>query len=793
MRHRAPHAVLALVLLSMLWSPLSRAQDNSHARTLLSGRVTTAVTLHGQRPVMRSTTLRPWMLELAAHPHPGSAAAARIVGFDSSSTKNAQNKPRVDGPGDTVHFEAVVQWRGSGAPPFGVALHTNANRPGEGVFQDYTMSLVGRDGDQLRYAIDLPIYSVGNYRAKPVVVKDNKPVVWGSGGDYVFRPYFREHDRIHEKLVNVGNLGTERYGTFEDMLGNEPVPNRAGKYTLGWMRSQGVTAVRLLPFKSNAGSPYSATSMMDVWIEYSKPAKAIRDQIARLTPQVRDAAGRARIGAMECQMYKAAITSLRSFIDAAHQQGIRVFVDYIANHTGPDARMLDVFFSDSSGRPVDILDPRATASRFEVRLNDPRQIAACDGRGNLSEVLARMTETARRGQPLSLQKVAPHLYGKWQDPCGARNENEIADGGWFEWPKPGTWQLNHGCQRRGYHWFDVKQTPQTRATRGYVLRDMAFLTLLGVDGFRLDHLTGMPSGFLEEDIDKIQALANKYRPGVQLFMNGEDFHRTSFTGARTDALERGGEKAVLATQGPAQYRDVIDAAWRQSSTHSVGNHDEGGGIHKQGGNTLALARMMTLNAAIGGPDSSKMLDEVAEAKPMDHRNLSFKPWGLFHSTSSMAWVARVAGQAGRAKAALPALWERQHDWMRTTGGDWHTDMLVAARYRDTNDHELAIVASNFHGINTQSARFALTPGAKARIKDQALYQAFNHMEDPGRPVWSQPVPGWQLKRDGIYIGAKPSETQILDLREVRRQGSSFQPVPRQGSTLHTVGYALQFD
>jgi hypothetical protein len=790
--HRRHLAALFLPALLLGLSTAGRAEENPFARTLLRGQVTTGVTLHGQRPMMRSSTLRPWLLDIKTHPHPGSAAAAKIVHFDSPSMHNAQNKPRVDGAGDTIRFEAKVRWKGDGAPPFGVALHTDANRPGEG-FHDYSMKLVGQSGDQLHYAIDLPIESAGNYRAKPVVVKDGKAVAWGSGNDFFFRPYFREHDRIHEKLVNIGNIGTQKYGTFEDMLGQELVPNRGGKYTLRWMHRQGVTAVRLLPFKSNAGSPYSATSMMDVWVEYSKPAKQIRDRIDHLRSQNPDGAGKARIAAMECDMYKAALKSLRGFVDAAHKKGIRVFVDYIANHTGPDVRMLDVFFADSQGRQIDIFDPGKKASRFEVRLNDPRQIAACEGRGDLAQVLGRMKENARRGRPLSLQKVAPHLFGKWKDPCGAQHEGEIADGGWFEWPKPHTWQLNHGCQREGYHWFDVSQTAQTRATRRYVLRDMAFLVMLGIDGFRLDHLTGMPKDFLDKDMNRLQMVASRYRPGVQLFLNGEDFHRTAFTAPRTDAIELGAEKAVMGAQGVKAYRKIVDAEWRQKSTHSVGNHDEGGGIHKMGGNTLALARMLALNAAIGGPDGSKMLDELADRKPMDHRNLTFKPWGLFNTNDEMQWVARVDGQAGRAKRSLPALWGRQHDWMHKTDGKWSPDAVVAARYRDKNDHQLAIVASNFHGEQGQSGTFKLTPGAVSRLKDQALYQVFNYMDNPRHPLWKQPIPGWQLKRDGIYIGLKPSETQILDLREVQRTGSGYRRVGRDAPALYTIGHSLLFE
>jgi hypothetical protein len=799
MRTTAHHArLLALLLVAALARP-ALGQTNRFASTLLKGRVTTGALLYGQRPSVASAALQPWRISSTAHPNAGAAASARIVAFDSPSMKNAQGKPRIDGPGDTVRFEATVSWDGQGQPPFGVALHTNANTPENPTgFQDYSMQLVGRSGNQLRYAVDLPVYSAGTYEAKAVVVKDSCALSWSGGGNYVFRPYFREFDRINEKLVHVANLGTRKYGTFEDMIGEETVPNRQGKYTLGWMKSQGNTAVRLLPFKTHGGGPYSATSFFDVCVEHSATALQIRDQIATFKAQNRtmDDGKRAQLTELERSMYRAALGSLRSFVDAAHKSGLRVFVDYIGNHTGTDVRMLDIFFKDSTGRPMDLFDLTRTASTFEVRANDPTQIAT--GSSQLATIFRRMEDTAARGKPLSLQKVTPHLYGKYGTNTGAAHEGEIADGGWFEWPKfprdgsPGTWQLNHGCQRNGYCWYDQPESPETLSTRRYVLRDMAFLVLMGVDGFRLDHLTGMPQAFLDRDLNLLQGVANRYRPGVQLFHNGEDFHRGAVTEPRTDALERGGFRVLLGAQGPEQFRAAVDASWRQASMLDVGNHDEGGAINKLGGNSLALARVMALNCTLGGPSSSKMLDECAEARPIDHHNLAHKAWGLFNSTNEMRWSAGVCGQAGRAKCQLPALWERQHDWLQQTNGAWHQDLLVAARYRDRNDGQLAVVASNFHGLTATAGTFGLTDGAKARLNDGAMYHVYNYMADPNRPVWSQPVPGWKLKREGLYVGLKPNETQVLDIREVRWSGSGWAAVGRNASTLHTIGYALEF-
>ena len=188
-------------------------RKNYFGATLLKGQIQTGQVVRGKVPVL-SSTARDWKLDLQAHPNPGAAASAKVVGMVGPG-----GKPRVSAAGETVHFEATVQWDGSGEPPFGVALHTNANHAADkDPFRDYSMRQVGREGNLIRYAVDVPIFVAGTFDAKTVVVKDNHAITWSPGGDVRFHPYFTEHDRINEKLVHVANLGTGKYGTFEDML-----------------------------------------------------------------------------------------------------------------------------------------------------------------------------------------------------------------------------------------------------------------------------------------------------------------------------------------------------------------------------------------------------------------------------------------------------------------------------------------------------------------------------------------------------------------------------------------------
>ncbi|MBW2733735.1 MAG: hypothetical protein JRH20_15210, partial [Deltaproteobacteria bacterium] len=464
-------SILALVALAPALAPtLVFATPNRHAQTLLRGKVVRGVPLHG-KAITHYSGLKAWHLDLNPHQNPGDAWSARVLSLECPSRLNKQSKPRVDGPGDTVRFTSVVEWNG-GTPNFGVALHTNANLPGIERFDNFSMTLQRRVGNKLHYAIDLPIYSAGNYKAKAVLVKDGHVLkggadAWSPGGDHEFRPYFREHDRIRELLVNVANLGPGKYGTFEDMIGHERIPNSQGKYTLSQMQANGTTAIRLLPHASHIGSPYSKVSYFDVMVDHSAPAMQIRGQIENLQRARHPDHG--RVNHLKGEMYKAAMTSFRTFADLAHKKGIRIFLDYIANHTGPDVRMLDAFFYEqSTGKPMDIFNLYQTAGHFAMRQNDPSQLAV-NGR-HYEEILHRMDQQARSNHPISLQYSIPQLFAKYHVPQGAQHIGEIADGGFWEWKKPGSWQLNHGRHRHGFSWFDLPQSPESRSLRGMLKR-----------------------------------------------------------------------------------------------------------------------------------------------------------------------------------------------------------------------------------------------------------------------------------------------------------------------------------
>jgi hypothetical protein len=120
-------------------------------------------------------------------------------------------------------------------------------------------------------------------------------------------------------------------------------------------------------------------------------------------------------------------------------------------------------------------------------------------------------------------------------------------------------------------------------------------------------------------------------------------------------------------------------------------------------------------------------------------------------------------------------------------------VVVAARYRGTNDGQLAIVASNFQGGKSEYGTFKLTDAAKSRIKDDALYQGYNYMANPRKPLWAKAVTGRELKQKGVFCNLQPNETQVIDLREVRPTAAGgYLRAARERNTLYTVGSGLKF-
>ncbi len=705
-----------------------------------------------------------------------------ILSFRSPSLSNSQGKPRWHGPGDRVRFEMEVQYSGEAADfPFTPSVHTNLDAKA-GAWRTLPMSLISQSADRLRFALDVPVQSTAFSSATGVLLtKDELPYAWASQsgiGDVRFKPYDVAHDAKSIHLVSLANIGPEgRIGTLEDMLG-DGAPSKLGhegQYTLKYLKGLGHSAVRLLPIQPRVDSPYSATSLFDVWIEHSEPAKRLRAQLESLRAAPNHDPNRAQ--RLEAAIHEAAMGSLQRLIDEAHALGMEVIMDTVRNHVGPELSAFDAFFLDERGQTIDVFDTDKRAVSWEIRENDVSQLAL--GPEHQDWMEAQIQQAHEEGRKPALQDVSPHIFGKFGDNRGARNREEIADGGWIEWKKPGTWQLNHGTQRWGYRFYDVAQSEESRIARGYLMRELALYLMMGVDGLRLDHGTGMPQIFYDEDLRALQKLIDTYRPGARILIDTEDFHLHDKTIPGSDTVEMGGEKALINAVGPDQLRAAFDAPWRQNTVTSLGNHDEGSAIAHFGGHWPAYARLGVLTAALGGPDMLKQGDQRGELQAIDFRGSGAKMMTLqegFH-TSETQEMERLLGRARRAKRNLPALSQRGRDWLKRADGSWDGSVLAAARFTDdpkvVPEQPLALVFSNLSADFEANGSFELTSRAKDAIDPEAEYMAYNHMAlDKYRAVWPEPVRGQSLLDDGVFVLLSPNETQILDIHEVQPDGSA---------------------
>lgn len=676
----------------------------------------------------------------------GPAKSADIVGFRSThANQTGFVNVAWDKPGDTVRFEMKVRVHGN-PKAVGAELWTNANRNADPTdFHAVPMKLAKVDGGVATYALDLPLYEVGNFRAiGRVSVDGGKHHQWmGQRGisDVRFRVRDEKHDALNMELTNVGMANydpkTKRYGTFADMM-ESGSPSTNGKYTLEWLKSQGVNSLWLQPIFENskwdkghpadkAGSPYAAKDFFSVRTELSRAAR----------------------GKTGVEAKKAALAEFRAFKDKCEALGIKVLLDVALNHVGHNYEFSDLFVSrDAEGNET-----------REVRQNDYSQVAV--NPEHLQAIEKRLKKLETKGLDY-MEYVAPHMYGKYKDGRGAGSVNETAPGGWFEWND--VKQLNHGRMRHGYAWWDIKPTPQTNKVNEYLERVLRFWSVdMGVDGFRIDHLTGMPESFLEQTLNKVQNDVDKHTPGRSLFLVGEDFHTSDVTRHWLDAGQGGWFHEFRKCKDPVHMRSIVENPWFHDLL-APGSHDEDRFINAFGDHRAA-ARMLALLQLAGGPSLAVVGDEFGEKG-----KLSFKQYkgvaALRAPNNAAKAIARVKGRAGRAKTDLPALQDDNRWWMSPKQGGPDMSLLAMARYADDKAQSPVFVLGNFDNRKTRTNTFQIDPKTRARIDPNATYQVYDRMADnPNKPLWQSAKKGSELIDQGLYARLGAYRIQVLELRK----------------------------
>jgi hypothetical protein len=482
----------------------------------------------------------------------------------------------------------------------------------------------------------------------------------------------------------------------------------------------------------DAGSPYAVKDDFSVRTELSRDARAV---LAR--------------GGTKEEARDAALAEMKRFLKKAHDLGIQVFLDVALNHVGHNYELRDLFVGkDASGREV-----------REVKKNDFGQVVLDPAQ--LAVIQQKIDDPA---VPDYMEYLAPWMYGdRHGDPHGANFVDDKAPGGWFEWPD--TAQLNHGRMRWSYSWWDTAVLPEHKAVQGWLERVLRFWAVdVGVDGFRLDHLTGLPQSLLEDSLNRVQADVDAHRPGTNLFLFGEDFHTADQTRHFLDAGQGGWFHNLLGAKTPRDFESILEDPWFHELLN-LSSDDEQRALLSLGNDHRATARLTALLQLFGGPVSTVAGDAVGE-----RAQLPFKQYrgvvALRAASVDGKQMAEVIGRAGRARSTEAALQDDNRAWLRPRDGDSDGELLALSRFPDDKKGKVCFVAANLSNARDRENVFRLDEETRARIDPTKRYVVKDLMaDDPSASLWPTALKGQVLLDGGLFIKLAPYQVQVLALEE----------------------------
>lgn len=578
------------------------------------------------------------------------------------------------GPGDALPFEMEVALDdvSGGVEEVRAEVWTNANENASPErFRAVAMKLVDHTPWRARFALDLPVRRVGNYRAVGRVSVDGGPFTWMSESnisDVRFRPRDMRARALLIEELSVAHVNWDPFdktcGTFADMMDGD-----ATGYTLRALAQRGVDAVWIMPpfdvhlwehrhALDDLGSPYAVKDYFTVRPELSRAAR-----VSLMT------------GGDDDEARAAGLEEVRSFIAAAHELHIRVLLDVALNHVGHEHRFRDRFAA-------------------QVRA-DLSQVVSEAKR----ELVPRRLDDAAGG--LILDRSAPWMFAsRHGDPAGAQHVDDKIAGGFGEWPD--TAQLNHGRVRDGYRsWHEVTPPlPVHKAVQSWLERVLIFWAVdMGVDGFRLDHLSGLPYAFLEGALNRVQAAVDAKEPGRTLFIVGEDFHTSSETRHFVDAIQGGFFRNLLQVRTPAAFARVLDEPWF-NDVLALSTHDEPRPLVVLGDDAKAYTRLQSLLLLAGGPASLVAGDHLGERVPLPFKRARGVEALRAPSRAGRA-IAEQLARVGLARQELAALRTEQRTWLRALD-DGEFDEAIVAFVRGDD----VIVVANFSNDAQRTRAFS---------------------------------------------------------------------------------------
>ena len=679
-------------------------------------------------------------------------------------------------------------------------LRTNAtSTPFTTNFQDYPMTLTKTLGNISYYHIDIDVHWIGSFRATafiemPFQLDGSQEKQWANqyGDDLIFRPYSEELDSLNMQEIFIGSINCrsqqtddtifkeeisrdDKFSTFEDLIASSN-----GKMTIDQLKELGKNAIWLMPpfpvSKNNidihdpAGSPYSITDFFSIRPELSTPA---RNYITGSDPNTYDWQ----------QTRTLAIESFRTFIKECHQRSIKVILDIPLNHVAEDFKLIDYFPEDGPGT---------------IRVNDVSQIAINDSEQKISErkIINSLHNQATilpshkaKKNPLKLKDIIPQFFAsQWGDPAGARNESEIATAGHGHERWYGTLQINHG--RLGLNdggWRELPRILRHEKVQQYLVRVLRFWAELGVDGFRLDYISGLPVDLLEKVANKVGSITHK-----DLIFIGEDFHTLDRTRSWIDLIQGGYFNDFLKARNTDDFKKILDDPWFSHNLLNLSSHDEKrpfwGRIEKlkeQGWNNidpidtaLYSIQLNQILLLLGGPFTDVAGDQFGAIHKMPYK----QHWGIDNGVEHHLPQANLTAndifksfqKIGRVRTLFPALQSQEREWLFLKRDDEDIicqEILAVARFAKNMPTQMPLIILSNLRPKEQSQTFSLDRGKTlTHIDKNTKYFLFDHLsQENGYPIDGKAYRGDDLLNQGLFLTLKPYQSVVIEIIPVGEQ------------------------
>jgi hypothetical protein len=361
--------------------------------------------------------------------------------------------------------------------------------------------------------------------------------------------------------------------------------------------------------------------------------------------------------------------------------------------------------------------------------------------------------------PDYMEYVAPWMYVSASgDAHGAKSASDVMAGGaqWFD-----TKQLFTGGA------YGPKNAEQNAAVVGWLGRVLEYWAVdMGVDGFRLDHLQGLPGTVLERSLNLAQAAVDRHRPGVHLYFTGEDFAEPEYNGTHLDNIQDTWlRNSLLASPTATTIRQIFSNPYfLDREMLNINSHDE----HRFDfrGDAQAAARLNGLLPLLGGTSVAVAGDEFGEKTQLLFKQ--YKPVESLknHSEADHA-ILESMRRAGLARRSLVALQDDNRAFLDPKYGGTDAELLAVARFPDSGKRgKPVLVFANFSNDRVRENAFWLDDQTRARIDPAKRYQVRDLMsDDPSAGLWDPPLTGRELLEKGIFARLQPYQLQALELSE----------------------------